>query len=294
MLHEFAIDPNCFSSLDSFQRIAEGCGVSEGRYIADLPSRRWSQCVLKRLISLFPERKNAIEDILVDLKRQTGLIASRKNGSFEWIDAVVEEHAIIPFDAVVTDNETFASRVSIEQLSRNREPWKVERGIRCQKSSAEIARIATSLFRISNEVRLVDQYFQPSDPRFVDLLQALVGSATRHHTHYDSFQYHCSFNDRNAMKNVISKEVWIARFISSCKKKLPPVMSNGFKLMVVLWDKNKGTETNASEAMHARYIMTEKGALKVDYGLATSKEGETTDIIGLRQLFTEHVGMIFA
>lgn len=278
LLKEYAIDPNCFPTFDQFQRVAQSVGISFGRYIADLPRSKWIKAIRRILTQKFPERAKEIEIELDHLCKANGLIASRESQFLTWAEAAISEHSKRPFDGLITDDPQVPGGIPPESLSTRNGPWLVESGDRIPKNAREIAAIASSLFHVSTEIKLVDAYFHPKAKRYTESLRELSFAAAECRKSYDRFEYHCLIN-RNYIRhtNMQGKDFdesdWLREFEDSCYRYLPDVLPPGFPLSVIVWDRNPSGET-----MHSRYIMSDIVAIKIDYGLDESEAETTSDI----------------
>ena len=279
MLKEFAIDPECFSSQERLKWIIESCGISFGRYVSDLPNGSWRRLVELQLTGKVSEQ--ATRELLDQLKRRGGLFLTRCSEFSNWLDAARAEHARSEFSAIVTNRHFSQGCIDTDHLSIETEPWKSETGIRIQRTASELVRIAAPLIRLSTEVLLVDSYFDPSEPRYLDPTVAIVSAASEMNKTFDRFEYHCCLNHKKAKENNMNEKAWVSNFRDNCNHFLKPKLRKGFRVLVVMWDKRK-----LQDDFHARYIMTDQGAMKVDSGLDiadpkksdASNKNRTTDV----------------
>ncbi len=272
MLKEYAIDPECFVSQERLKWITESCGICFGRFVSDLPSGSWRRLVELQLTGKVPEQTT--RELLDQLKRRGGLFLTRCCEYSNWLDAAKAEHARTEFCAIVTNRHFSQGCVDTDHLSIETEPWKSETGIRVQRTASELVRIAAPLIRLSKQVLLVDSYFDPSETRYLDPTVAIVSAASKMKKTFDRFEYHCCLNHKKAKENHMNDKAWLSTFRDNCNYFLEPELPRGFSVLVVIWDKRK-----LQDDFHARYIMTEHGAMKVDSGLdiADTKKSEASD-----------------
>jgi hypothetical protein len=274
MLLEYSLDPEIFESVEQFQRIIEACGISEGRYIANLPSRRWEEVVFKWLRAKDPNRARRAEELLTQCKRRHGLIPSRVSKCPEWIEATLEQHKSQPFKAVITEKEIFPARISLNDLSVDTDPWKSKRGDRIPIDAVSIGNIAAPLLRISKEIVLLDPYFDPKKARYHESLAQLVKHSIHDGKKPERFECHCKINLNQVKQSPAdTADAWSHRFDLDCRTRLPEQLPSGFQIKIVLWDEIPG-----KEIMHARYVMTELAALNFEHGLDDSERDATTDV----------------
>lgn len=274
MLLEYSMDPEIFESVEQFQRIIEACGICEGRYITNLPLRRWEEVVFKWLRAKDPNRVRRAEELLTQCKRRNGLIPSRVSKCPDWIEATLEQHKSQPFKAVITESESFPVRTSINELSVDTNPWKSKRGDRIPIDAVSIGNIAAPLLRISEEIILLDPYFDPKKARYHESLAQLVKHSIHDGKKPERFECHCKVNLSQVKQSPSdTTDAWSYRFDKDCRTRLPEQLPSGFKMKIVLWDEIPG-----KEIMHARYVMTELAALNFEHGLDDSERDATTDV----------------
>lgn len=277
MLQEYSIDPDGFKSVEQFQRIIEACGISEGRYIAILPNvpmRQWKDLVLENLRAIDPDRVNRARELMDNCIRHNGVLPSRESICGNWLKATLQQHKSEPFKAVVTEKEDFPNRTSLDDLSVDTDPWKAKRGDRIPIGAVSIGNAAAPLLRISKEIVLVDAYFDPKQARYQESLAVIVNHSIHGGKKLDRFECHCKVNlNQVKQKPADTPEAWAQRFEKDCGTRLPEHLPIGFRMTIVLWDEIPG-----KEVMHARYVMTNLGALNFERGLDSSDRHATTDV----------------
>lgn len=274
MLLEYSIDPEIFDSLEQFQRIIENCGVSEGRFIANLPNRRWEELVANWLCAKEPNRRRRAEELIVQCKRRHAIIPSRLCKCQDWIEATIEQNSLQPFKAVITEKDIIPSRLSLDDLSVDTEPWRSKRNDRIPIDAVSIGNTAAPLLRISREIVLLDPYFDPKKARYRQSIAELVKHSISNGRKPDRFECHCKINSTQVNRNPSdSRDAWTHRFVRDCRNTLTEQLPCGFQMTIVLWDEIPG-----KEIMHARYVMTEIAALNFEHGLDDSERDATTDV----------------
>ncbi len=271
MLQEYSVDPDGFNSVEQFQRIVEACGISDGRYIANLPMQRWDRIVYERLRAIDPDRAKRAEELIFQCKKRLGFFPSRISKCSRWMEATLEQHQSEPFIAVVTEKEDFPNRTSLDDLSVATDPWKAKRGDKIPIDAVSIANAAAPLLRISKEIRLVDPYFDPTRHR--KTLLEIVKHSIKVGKKLDRFECHCKVRLDLKQNPTDTVDAWSHRFEENCRTQLPKLLPNGFHMTIFLWK-----EIPDKELMHARYVMTELGALKFDRGLDSIERDATTDV----------------
>ncbi len=262
---EIAIEPAYLCTWDRIRLIVDQCGFDHGRLISDFPRGKWSWQVIESCQACLPTEKNRIVEYLKNAKLKLIRRGRSFNETNDWMHNAKREHVRLPFHVVVTSGQQpgFSDFVEGEELHGEHPKWKKETDDVIARTTDAMGDTARELLVQSREIVFVDPNFETKASytkplcRFVEL--ASDGSpVTRleYHLERDSTKEH--FTDK---LNTV-----LRRFL-----KLPP-HSN---LKFIRW---KSLEQLPRDAMHPRYILTDLGGIRYDYGLCEGKDGETTDV----------------
>jgi len=69
-------------------------------------------------------------------------------------------------------------------------------------------------------------------------------------------------------------------FEEYCNIHLKPLIPKDIKIKLYRWDFDDG-----GEGIHARYILTERGGMRIDWGLDSGREGQKTDVCLMDDIF---------
>lgn len=182
MFKEFAVEPEAITgSYRDFAYVVEKFGVPEGRWISRFP-KTWKALVYesakaklsgtKELTKIEERLRRVADDILIATGRVSANVAT------PWIDAAVTEHKARPFDAIVAsskrDDPAVVALADLDAqhpcLAPNRQ-WIVAR------TAADMAACCAPLIRASRHIKLIDPHFDPTAPRFLRPLAAMLASA---------------------------------------------------------------------------------------------------------------------
>lgn len=272
MIKEIAVDPDLMAEWSWFLRIYRDTGLDQGRLISMFPGK-WKQKVVKKAWELVSEGVNQ------DIKVQS-LIARMQDPTFDarllrtlrdfnvcegnWLErALAQEPA---FDAILAKrSHPSMSYIRAEDEYFEDERYKVDRDARVLRNAEALVGPCRRLIAGASAIKVIEPYFVPEDDRktrpFVRLLVevASCGCAVREvelHTVRSA-----GFNDRTKRN-----------FTSILSEKLP----RGLTLKVVFWSpKPKG------ENLHPRFVLTDQGGLKYDYGFDEGDSPVETTIIDL-------------
>ena len=167
MIRQYAFDPACIRSLDSFCRFMDQIGISNGRLFADLPFP-WRNALLRQLENLELEQHDQNAWKRITTRMRTALFASkfavREQAKYQrqipWIDNIIAEHRERPFDAIIAEcrRPEISEVVHPDDATEEHPRWRVERTKRIRMTAAEIISTVKPLLRVSAEVLMVDPY----------------------------------------------------------------------------------------------------------------------------------------
>jgi hypothetical protein len=263
MLHEFAVDPGALSNWQSFRYLVEKFGVPHGRLISRFP-RKWKGMVYDACHACREVERKKIEEELRNIYEKLVAAGREYNGGIPWLENAEVQHRARPFRAIISDsNPRNVPEVLLANDLRDNTPlWRVDREAIVPRSAVEMTREVRSLLQICTQVRFVDQYFDPTKYRYLNVLDHLL-RATNGNSRISLIEYH------------VSDELGVPFFKGECQRRLPSLVPRGLKMTLILWRKERET---AGETLHPRYILTDRGGIRIERGLDEGEDGETTDI----------------
>jgi hypothetical protein len=262
MLHEFAVDPVALSNWPSFRYITEKFGVSYGRLMSCFP-KTWKKMVYEACYGCQPIEKKRIEERLKHIDDR--LLPSNRayEISRSWLDnAETQQATSRPFHAIIsTENPRSRPDVLItDELNETAPLWDVPREGRILRNAQALAACVRPLLQASCEVLFIDPYFDPSKHRYRRTLQYFFQALDGNHR-IQRIEYHLDGNRLAANF-----------FCHSCSS-LSRILPDGRHIRLIRW-----SQTSGGEALHARYILTDIGGIRVEHGLDEGEPGETTDV----------------
>ncbi|MCP4350034.1 MAG: hypothetical protein GY795_31530 [Desulfobacterales bacterium] len=272
MLYEYGLDPECLNDWNSFRFFMDKFGISHGRLISQFP-KSWVKKVHEACHNFSFIQKQKMEIELTRIKKQALIKSGRAfDNSKTWKANAIEQHYIKPFHAVITDeneNNTDSDfMLNASQITPDTSLWKVSRERAVPRTAIEMGNAIEPLLKMSNRILFIDKLFEPATKRWQESLFHFIESAIQDRKKYPEFEYHFQINEDNLM--IGGSKV---NFENYCNKHLGNVIPAGVKLKLVRW-----SQKESGEGFHARYILTEKGGIRIDWGLDTGKQGQTTDI----------------
>lgn len=264
MLHEYAVDPEGLGRLGPMWMLVEQFGVSKGRLIAEFPAswRRLVYDAVRAADCPAVEKLSIIERLNRHKSSMTKLSHSRTFEGANWSDAVKKANAETPFRAIVSER-------SISEIPNLLSPfdatdahplWKVGKPP-IPRTAKEIAACAGPLGRVSNELLFVDPYLS-SDWDRLSVVREVLNACGVNEKRFRRIDLHVSLKagDLTQLADRVSEKVLYD-------------LPSGTNLRILKWEKK-----SVGDAMHARYLLTERGGIRFDYGLAEGNLGETTDV----------------
>jgi hypothetical protein len=269
MIHEFAVEPEVMATWQHFNVLWDDFGVSRGRLLVECP-KSWRKHVYELVDRLTPKpvRANAIKAKLGDtvLRRSKVVGADARTWDGEcWREAALrQQQGERPFRAVVL-REAPTGRpdcLTAGEFERDAEPWKVERQSRCPRLAAQMRQRVERLLAHSEELVVVDRFFDPCKPEFVRPFEAFVGVRS----FWKRLEIH------TALPDPFRPDPQEANY----RRGLNMAVPEGTTLVVYLWP-----GLPRGERLHPRFILTERGGVQFDYGLDEGQSQADTTLVTL-------------
>lgn len=276
MIHEFAIDPDYFESIESLRSAAEGCSIHFGRVISEFPTRQWLSKVRQKLRSSSFQQTQKLLVILQDLETRGGLIDFRRpyDHQLQWVENAISEHGRDPFSAVVSRSQNTINAVPFyaEELSMHAPPWEISYDKKIQRTTTELVKALRPLLLISNDLIFIDPHLTPDTQRYQNAIKAYLAEACRIKTQWSRIEFH-TWHPVKPESGAPERAAGLTRLTADCKKHLPRCIPKSMSMTIFIWDKHPN-----GDEMHARYVMTDKCAIHIDSGLDIGAPGTETPV----------------
>ncbi len=300
MIGEFAIEPGVMARWQHFHSLHADFGVERGRLICRYP-KDWAKQVVQLAHQLThdmtnsPRKAKAIEEYIFGMAFGRKLVPARRpyDPSRCWRENATSLPEDQAFQAVVAEtNPSNHCRVPVAgDFFKDQAPYAVDTGEKVGRTAEELAAYALPLLKVSEELVLVDPNFKVMDPfgrpvhRFLDTLSEVLRQRQRVPHPLKRLELHLERPDEAA--NPTGRREFERRIAN----RIP----TGMKMKVFLWQ-----APPVGERPHPRFILTEFGGIKYDYGLDEGRQGEKTIVMllgeklwqELRQDYSEQ-GQIF-
>lgn len=266
MIFEFAVDPALLNNWERFRYLTDKFGVGHGRLISRFP-KRWKRMVYDGLDGVGDvERKRIVERMAnIEEKMQVRASSTEWDSVRNWLPNAENEHERQPFHAIVAGaNPRNHDRVlAYDDLSEDTPLWAVPHEKVVSREATSLAAAISPILRIAKSVILVDPHFDPYKPRARNTLAAFLEACLDGRIDHalPKVEFHTAFKQGNA------------GFSSECQRQLPQCIPHGMSLKVVRWQ-----ERNGGDGLHNRYILMDRGGVRLAWGLDEGNPGQNDDL----------------
>lgn len=275
MLHEYAVDPTALGrDQQTCDQLFDLFGFHRGRVIATMP-REWAANA-RDVISAIPTLGEVTRKRLIERLRklqQVGIINSGRPWSPHqpWSRQVAAEHQRRPFRAVLSpDPHPDEDWLLIPDDLRTDHPLlAMEHEQSIDRTAQAIAAGAAELIRHSRQIIFVDPYFDPFAERFQRSLRELLRVVAERRRQPDRLEYHLLASPGTNHHRQLDPD----SFRRGCQQHVRALVPQPLELTIARWRERQG-----GEGFHARYVLTERGALRFDQGLDVGASGQTTPV----------------
>jgi hypothetical protein len=161
MFYEYAVDPSAISSWQLARYFLDAFGPWKGRFLAELPHRKWKACVVNSLNCGDIEKARIVEKLTrIDSRIFSARIVTTYNEEKTWTENALAEHRKLPLRAIVSAHYDGENVVNPDSVDEDHELWRVDSGMTIARLEADLVARLRPLLHASNEVILIDPHFQ--------------------------------------------------------------------------------------------------------------------------------------
>jgi hypothetical protein len=287
MIGVFGIEPEVMAQWEHFKSLYPAFGVSKRRLIGRYP-KKWKAMVCDRARELVQLGKNTemqthrmVERLANDDSRFKfyRVPVSDYTPEKSWFDNAMGHQPT--FEAIVADSCPYndGRACPAEDLLIDEAPFHKPAEITIPRTAEAIIGTAECLLKAACQVVLVEPNFNAAEPRFVKTVMRLIEMLENNASPPKKIELH-TVQPEGGMKVDIQKRNYSRTF--------EPYLPKGWNLDICFWG-----ETSPADYLHPRFIMTEHGAIQIDYGLDEGEVGSTTIAKGVdddlfAQLFVQY------
>ena len=176
LIKEFAVEPEVMATWEHFNSLWPDFGAAQGRLISKIPVL-WKS----KVDELAKVRSKPVQATSISAKIRrdeykflnTGRTYS---GNETWLKNALSHMAKQPFHTIVAlENPDVAQDVLVAgEFAKDDPPYKVTPEDFVPRRAAELADCASLLLAHCDAIQLVDPHFDPSEPRFTNVFDAML------------------------------------------------------------------------------------------------------------------------
>ncbi len=267
MFLEYAVEPRAIgSSWQTFRYVIEKFGFDRGRLISEFPGK-WFRLVYEATDALPDAEKKKVVEALNLAKRNKTVKSGRLYDPSigDWLQNALVQNALVPFHAIIAMENPGAHNHVLEAADLDEQQalmiasqdWLVKR------DALALADAMKLLLRTANFVGIVDPFYDPFNTRYQNTLREclrIVHAANPHavcEIHY---------RDREGAPEMDAIE-------REARVKFGTVIPEGMTIALYRW-----RERVRGEDFHARYLLTDRGGIRIDAGFSAEGAHQTTDM----------------
>lgn len=270
MIQEYALEPEMVARADRVLggRLLSGFKMGKGRIVARYP-KKWKRQVWDAF--------NDTSDI--DRTRLEVLV----NGLFEfaaprgevhwdpdatcWLDNAVVEHQRLPFHAIIARSNPgkHSHVVSARALLEGTAPlWEAVGSCVVERKADLMADMIAPVLKRGSILLFVDPHFGPERPRYRRALESFLKCVKERTGAPPKRVEILTSADKTGSRSFFETE---------CQKRLRQCVPEGMRVAI-----RRLQEKPGGEGLHNRYVLTELGGVRFDYGLDEGNSGTTDDL----------------
>lgn len=241
MNEKFALDPTACCDAQELKYLLEKFGFGQGRFLVEYPAK-WRK-LLYQHIDTFPPVEQQKAKRFVEKAHERGMLRSGLpfDPAQSWVSNALGQKRQGHLTQVIAE----APPDAIASADVDDDVLGDSRGTRVPATAAALVEVAQPLLDVSGEVVLVDPYFSLAYPKCLKVLRGMIAAVGPRPVRFVVFARAEHFSSKTPPRKIAERE-------------LLPVMQPGQKLACFA--------LNDDRNMHARYLLSLKGALKYDKG----------------------------
>ena len=267
MLYEYAVEPRAIAAdWQTCRYLSEKFGFDRGRLLALYP-KKWLPLAIEAAVDLPDVQKKTVVEKLVRLKRDCSIRSGRAYDPElpDWLANAVAQQGIDPFHAIIATanpgDQDFVLHAN--DLDETHPLFVVHHDCQVPRDVASLATAMSFLLKTARSVLFVDAYYDPFNVKYQNTLQACLSLV--HEANPEAVcQVHHLDHQRCPPAEAIEREA---------HTKFRTVIPAGMTVTIYRW-----REKDGGEGFHARYLLTDKGGIRIDAGFSAEGNQQTTDM----------------
>jgi hypothetical protein len=267
MLYEYGVEPRAITSTWQIcLYLSEKFGFDRARLLALYPNG-WLGLAIEAAARLPDVEKKTVIERLIELKRNASVRSGRAYDSVhrDWLSNAVAQQAIEPFRAILAaeNPDAHAFILTTEEITEAHPLIAAPHDFEVIREAPVLAAAMALLLKSANTVLFVDAYYDPFNARYQSTLRECLKLIHATHPHAVCEIHHLD-QPRCPPANAIERDA---------KAKFAAVIPKGMTVTIYRW-----REKNGGADFHARYLLTDRGGIRVDAGFSAEGGGQRTDL----------------
>lgn len=266
MHNEYAVEPRAIaSSWEKCLYLSEKFGFDKGRVLSLYPED-WLNMALRSVdVDMPPMKRKRILTKLRALTRNCSIASERNSYDYmrDWIENALKQQNDNPFHAIIAASNPSKSNtvLCVDDVHEEHNLMKCPRSRVIPREVDSITETLQGMLRFSSRILFVDPFFDPYKQGYKDIFRSLL-AIVKEYSLADKCE--CEIHYR-FHKNNFSAE--------KSAKMIAGILPKDMHLKLYRWKEIEG-----GEDFHARYLLTDKGGIKIDAGFDPVGDHETTDV----------------
>jgi hypothetical protein len=272
MIHEYALDPSLLDTWERIRYYVEKFGYDKRRLISRYP-RKWKKMVWESVRTSRDAERKRVEVFLTQVDQLLVEKDRRYDGDLPWLDNAEQEHARLPFRAVLStvNPRGHAFVVANDQFAESHPLLSFPAQEMVKRTPEALGDFLAPIFARAKRVLLIDPHFDPqpgtniNPPKFrasrwhlpLIIFLGKVGAECQ-------IEYHALRQTNRGSRVPFGDDhnQDMTSWAEACTAALPHVLPKGSRLAIFRWQERDG-----GRQFHARYLVTDQCAVMIDPGL---------------------------
>ena len=268
MLYEYAVEPQAIgSSWQTFRYVIEKFGFDKGRLISQFP-KRWFSAVYQAAEGLSPVHKKRVEEALNQAKKNKVVRCGRSYDlSIEpWLDNALVEHRRELFHAIIAAENPGGDKAVLctGDLDEHHALMAVPHECAVRRDVDSLAAALRKMLRFGSRILFVDPFFDPYNGRYKLIIFKCLDIVKQMNPRRPTCEIHYRYHAHKHANAELERDAAVL---------FKDIVPEGMVLNVFCW-----REKDRGEDFHARYLLTDKGGIRVDAGFDPVGDHQKTDM----------------
>jgi hypothetical protein len=265
MFQEYAVDPKLFSTLEKFKYWAKDFGAENGRVISEYPSKEWIKMAYEAIAETDTVKRQSLS-ARISKMREKKLLAKFNRSDYDpplgWLNNACKQHHRSSFQALIATDapEGIPSILLADDIDQDTEPYKCQRDCLCSRNGPALASKLRSFLHSAYDLKIIEPYFQPEEPRFAEPLRYILETA-KEGVRLRTVEIHVSA-EHSSVRNP-------TYFAQNCVLHLPQLLPTECSMRVFKW----GNTFNGRKP-HDRFLLSQLGGVQLGIGIAAQQDDE--------------------